>query len=100
MICQRKQILLEIDEWTCHIDYFSAPLTGATAAGVPGEVKGFYEAWKKYGKLPWKNLVQPSIDMARNGFPFGYSAEYAAKRSSVFKYIKADPGLRFVKKPV
>lgn len=67
---------------------------GATAAGVPGEVKGFYEAWQKYGKLPWKNLVQPSIDMARNGFPFGYSAEYAAKRSSVFKYIKADPGLR------
>jgi len=63
-------------------------------------VKGFYEAWKKYGKLHWKDLVQPSIDMARNGFPFGYSAEYAATRPSVLKYIKADPGLRFVKKPV
>ncbi len=68
--------------------------TGATAAGVPGEVKGFYEAWKKYGELAWKDLVQPTINMARNGFPFGYSAYYAAKRTSVQPRLKADPGHR------
>ncbi|KAJ7375034.1 hypothetical protein OS493_001764 [Desmophyllum pertusum] len=67
---------------------------GATAAGVPGEVKGFYEAWKKYGKLSWKELVQPSIDMATNGFPFGYSAYYAATRSHNTPPLKADPGHR------
>lgn len=68
--------------------------TGATAAGVPGEVKGFYKAWKKYGKLPWKDLVQPSIDMAKNGFPFGYSAHYAASRSSVTRLLRNDAGHR------
>ncbi|PFX23881.1 Gamma-glutamyltranspeptidase 1 [Stylophora pistillata] len=68
---------------------------GGAAAGVPGEVKGFYEAWKKYGgKIPWKDLVQPSIDMARDGFPFGFSAYYAATRSSVQPLLKADPGFR------
>ncbi|KAL9958185.1 hypothetical protein ACROYT_G035163 [Oculina patagonica] len=67
---------------------------GPTATGVPGEVKGFYLAWNRYGKLPWKELVQPSIDMARNGFPFGYSAYYAATRTSVKPHLKNDPGMR------
>ncbi len=67
---------------------------GATAAGVPGEVKGLYEAWKKYGKLHWVDLVQPSIDMARNGFPFSPSAHYAATLSRYTPILKADPGHR------
>ena len=68
---------------------------GAAAAGVPGEVKGFFEAWKKYGKLHWVDLVQPAIDMAKKGFPFGYAAYTAAslvaRRSPAFK---ASPGFR------
>ena len=59
-------------------------------------MKGFYEAWKKYGKMNWKLLVQPTIDMARNGFPFSYSARYAATRKSVRPLLKEDPGHRFV----
>ena len=68
---------------------------GATAAGVPGEVKGFLEASKKYGKLNWTDLVQPSIDMAKRGFPFGHSAYYAATRTKITPLLKADPGHRF-----
>jgi gamma-glutamyltranspeptidase/glutathione hydrolase len=36
--------------------------------GVPGTVAGLYMAHQKYGKLPWKDLVQPSIDLAKKGF--------------------------------
>ena len=32
---------------------------GHLASGVPGSVAGMYEAWKKYGHLPWANLIQP-----------------------------------------
>lgn len=38
------------------------------ASGVPGSVDGMVEAHRKYGKLKWDELVQPAIDLARNGF--------------------------------
>lgn len=41
---------------------------GHLSAGVPGTVAGLAEAHRKYGKLPWKDLVQPAIDLAINGF--------------------------------
>lgn len=41
---------------------------GHRSAGVPGSVAGMYESHAKYGTLPWKDLVQPAIDLALNGF--------------------------------
>lgn len=41
---------------------------GVHSAGVPGSVAGVIEVYEKYGSLPFKDLIQPSIDMARNGF--------------------------------
>ncbi len=38
------------------------------ASGVPGSVDGMVEAHRKYGRLKWEELVQPAIDLARNGF--------------------------------
>jgi len=42
---------------------------GALSIGVPGELKGLEYASKKYGKLAWKKLVQPAMDLAQNGCP-------------------------------
>lgn len=42
-------------------------LRGHLASGVPGSVAGMVEAHKKFGSLPWKDLVQPAIDLALNG---------------------------------
>jgi gamma-glutamyltranspeptidase/glutathione hydrolase len=41
---------------------------GAISTGVPGTVDGMVRVHEKYGKLPWKELVQPAIDLAENGF--------------------------------
>jgi gamma-glutamyltranspeptidase/glutathione hydrolase len=38
------------------------------ASGVPGSVDGMVQAHLKYGHLKWEELVQPAIDLARNGF--------------------------------
>ncbi len=39
------------------------------ASGVPGTVDGLLVVHSKYGKLPFRELIQPAIDLARNGFP-------------------------------
>lgn len=38
------------------------------AVGVPGTVRGMALAHAKYGKLPWKKLVEPAVRLARDGF--------------------------------
>lgn len=43
-------------------------LVGAKAAGVPGTVMGLWEAHKRFGKLPWAELLTPAIGYAKRGF--------------------------------
>ncbi len=42
-------------------------LYSRAASGVPGSVAGMIEAHKKYGKLPFEQVIQPAIDLAENG---------------------------------
>ena len=41
---------------------------GGLAAGVPGEVRGLEYVHHKYGALPWKEVMQGAIKIARDGF--------------------------------
>src|SRR5580704_9002278 len=47
-------------------------LIGYRASGIPGTVPGFEFAHEKYGKKPWKDLVDPAVHLARDGFPVSY----------------------------
>lgn len=51
---------------------------GLLSVGVPGTVAGLYLAHQRYGKLPWKDLVQPSVDLSRNGFVMTWGLYHAA----------------------
>ncbi len=51
------------------------------AVGVPGTVAGLHLAWSDHGKLPWKRLIDPSVKLARDGFPV--SMELARSLKSV-----------------
>ena len=35
---------------------------------MPGEIKGLTALHDRYGSLPWKTLVEPSIALAKDGF--------------------------------
>lgn len=44
-----------------------ASVKGPFAVGVPGFVAGFWEIHQKWGKLPWKQCLEPAVRMAREG---------------------------------
>ncbi len=52
---------------------------GTTSAGVPGSVAGLIYALKKYGTIPLAKVIQPAIDLARNGWPLDYKSAESFK---------------------
>jgi gamma-glutamyltranspeptidase / glutathione hydrolase len=41
---------------------------GYLAPGVPGTVRGLALAHKRFGRMPWKDVVMPAVQLAENGF--------------------------------
>ena len=46
----------------------SLTAAGYLAPGVPGTVRGLEAAHKKFGKLLWKEVVMPAVELAEQGF--------------------------------
>lgn len=46
---------------------------GMLSIGTPGTVAGLYLAHQRYGKLPWKKLVNPAVKLASKGFEFTHA---------------------------
>ncbi len=45
------------------------PTHGPLSWSVPGCVAGWRDLHARYGRLPWKRLFEPAIELAENGFP-------------------------------
>lgn len=68
----------------------NASLNGHLSVGTPGLVKGLAEVHRKYGRLPWRDLLQPAIDLAEKGFPVYRELENAISyRSKVLQTFPA-----------
>lgn len=76
-----------------HINDKKLDASGGLSVAVPGELRGYWQLYNKFGGgVPWKDLVQPTIEMCKNGI---YVTSFL---DSVFKTKKeilyADPVLR------
>ena len=56
---------------------------GGLAVGVPGTIAGLFEIHRRFGTIPMKDLIKPSIDLALNGFivTAGQESSLDAKRA-------------------
>ena len=68
-------------------------VTGHLASGVPGAVAGLWEAHRRFGSVPWADLIAPAIRLARAGFvvdsAWAASLHAAADRLRAFDASRA-----------
>ncbi len=50
---------------------------GARAAAVPGTVAGLYEAWQRWGTMPWAELLAPAQRLAADGIVVSHDLAFA-----------------------
>jgi gamma-glutamyltranspeptidase/glutathione hydrolase len=49
---------------------------GAASCAVPGAALGLEDAHRSFGSLPWRDLFQPAIELARNGVELNKGQAY------------------------
>lgn len=64
---------------------------GGLASGVPGELRGLEYIHTKYGALPWEDTLQPSIDLAREGFEVNEDLVAYFGKTSNNEFLVEDP---------
>ncbi len=56
-------------DWFKENNFTSIPSHGPLPVSVPGAVDGWFMLHDRFGKLPMKQILQPTIDYANEGFP-------------------------------
>ncbi|MCQ4288086.1 gamma-glutamyltransferase [Pseudomonas stutzeri] len=64
---------------------FQQAVVGGRSVGVPGIVKMLEQAHQQYGALPWRELLQPAIRLAEDGFEIS---------PRLHRLLESDPALR------
>lgn len=66
-------------------------LLGYRASGVPGTVKGLEYAHAKWGKRKWKELVNPALELASQGFPVSWGLATSLQSKTVSEKLAQFP---------
>ena len=51
------------------------------SSGTPGSVAGLFLAHQKFGTLEWQELIQPALELAKNGFLVTETLEHALENN-------------------
>ena len=75
-------------------------IIGGLAIAVPGMLHGLHSLWLRFGRLPWKDLFQPAIDLAREGFEVTKDIVRAINMRRELILSGNYPGLQWVAKVI
>lgn len=85
------------------MDLFAWPLVkddrnvqGATAVAVPGVVAGMALAHERFGRLPWRELVAPAVDLAKEGMLLDWYSGLLVASNARALAADADAGAMFL----
>ena len=70
-------------------------MTGIFSVGVPGTVAGMHKMHDKLGKLPWKVLLQPAVELASKGLLLTDREARGLNRQRV-EFLKENPGKTYL----
>jgi len=73
------------------------PAYGPLPVSVPGCVDGWFELHDMFGRLPMKDILQPAINYARDGFPVTEVIAYYLKKGT--EVLKEYPNIKEVYMP-
>lgn len=77
-----------------YVNLTDGSTVGGLAVGVPGEIKGLHEAWLRYGRVDWADLIRPTISMCRDGHIVNPALAQALVAEE--SYVRKDPELSAV----
>ena len=67
----------------------NANVHGPLAIGPPGMMAGMGTLWERWGKLPWEEIVAPSLRVLSDGFPFGVLASAVRNNEAAIRKCEA-----------
>ena len=56
-------------EAVCAGGHSAVPTTGWASVTVPGQVRAWADLHERFGRLPWRRVIEPAIDLAAQGCP-------------------------------
>jgi len=68
-------------QWFVENNYEKIPSHGPLPVSVPGAVDGWFMMHEKFGSMPMQEILQPTIDYAKNGAPITQLIAYYWNRS-------------------
>jgi len=77
--------------------YEFIPSYGPLPVSVPGCVDGWYEMHDMFGRIPMKDILQPAISYARDGFPVTEVIAYSLAKGT--EILKEYPNIKEVYMP-
>lgn len=67
-------------------------LVGPGSVSVPGTLAAMEDAWKNYGRAPWRAIFEPTIRATRGGFPLSAACRYYLGYAGDIIFGRSDDG--------